>query len=58
MQSITITIDTKNPAFRPKWESETARILRTIATRIEMGTEPESERDYNGNRVATIKYAQ
>ena len=58
MQSIAITIDTGNAAFSPSWESETARILRTIATRIEMGSQPESERDYNGNRVATIEYAE
>lgn len=52
---IKITINTDNAAFDENPKEETARILRTIAYKIQNGSEPITPRDINGNKVGTFE---
>ena len=54
--TFTVRIGLENAAFEQDPASETARIIRALADRIEAGDfpaedEPMSLRDWNGNRV-------
>jgi hypothetical protein len=56
MPGIKIKIATDNAAFEEDPETEVARILRELASRLEAGDHPSSIRDLNGNKVGTIEY--
>lgn len=48
----TIKIETENAAFNEGLETETARILRTVAGKLESGLHSEGIcMDFNGNKV-------
>ena len=58
MKSITITINTENAAFEPAPEMEVSRILMELSVELGNGHLPESLRDYNGNKVGTVKVTE
>lgn len=56
MEQIIITINTANAAFDDGNAGvEVARILRELANSLELGMEPETLRDYNGNKVGKVE---
>ena len=58
MEQITITIRTGNAAFTDYPVSETARILRDLAERLERDDiPPEKLMDINGNHVGEVTVA-
>ena len=57
MKNITITINTENAAFEDgDGNIELVRILRDLASKVESGSNPETLRDINGNKVGTVIY--
>lgn len=57
MEKIQINIETVNSAFdEGNMNSEVARILRSMADRIEEGFEVGTLRDVNGNKTGTVEY--
>ena len=57
MEKITITMETVNDVFvQSVKEMEFARILRSIAEKIEHEYRPETILDFCGNKVGTIEY--
>lgn len=58
INDIKIVIATGNAAFEEAGkENEAARVLRELADRLESGEQPNSLRDYNGNKVCRIEYS-
>jgi|OpeIllAssembly_1097287.scaffolds.fasta_scaffold662297_3 hypothetical protein len=56
MKKLTITIRTENAAFDESPELEVARILRSLANRMEVdGVEDRNILDVNGNKVGEVK---
>lgn len=55
---INITVNTDNAAFDENPKAEVARILRSIADKVEAGSEPISVRDINGNKVGTFEVSE
>jgi len=54
-----LTVDVDNAAFEDALASETARILRDVARRLERGEDlPFTLRDANGNSVGTCNFAE
>ena len=53
----TLTIETDNAAFGDDYRAEIARLLRSIATRLENGTSANCGRlyDHNGNHVGDYR---
>lgn len=49
--SFTVTIQTENAAFQDNEATETARILRHIADRLDRGVTAGNAMDLNGNAV-------
>lgn len=49
-----IQINQDNAAFENEPATETARILRKLADRIESGDTPENLWDINGNKTGTV----
>ncbi|WCF11574.1 hypothetical protein NDS46_29960 (plasmid) [Paenibacillus thiaminolyticus] len=56
MEKITITIETCNSAFDDDVEYEVARILKSLARKLEGEQRPEILRDANGNKVGKVEY--
>lgn len=56
MEKVIISIETVNAAFDENEGNELARILKEIAEKLENGSQPESIRDINGNKVGKIEY--
>jgi len=56
MAAIRITIATDNEAFQPSPLPETARILKELAERFELGEEVLRFQDINGNTVGDVDY--
>jgi len=56
MEKLIITIETTNSAFEDGYEYEVARILRTLADKLEEGREPVYVMDVNGNSVCEVEY--
>ena len=57
MKNITISINTENSAFEDgDGNIELARILRDLASKVESGSNSETLRDINGNKVGTVIY--
>lgn len=54
MEKINIEINTGNAAFED--ERELPRVLRELAIKFELGSEPKILKDLNGNKVGTISY--
>lgn len=55
MKKVTIVIETTNAAFEDAPSNEVARILKELASRFGSGIVPETLRDFNGNKVGTVK---
>lgn len=53
-ETITIVVNTANAAFEDAPASEVARILRTIADRMESHGIPPCPRDANGNKCGSV----
>lgn len=51
--TFSIDIDTDDAAFSDDPEVESARILRDIATRVEVGYDGGTVHDLNGNSIGT-----
>ncbi len=56
----TLTLETSNEAFDDLdlRAFEVARILRTVAARVELGVTEGHARDINGNRVCTFSFEE
>lgn len=53
-KKFTLKIDTQNAAFDDDAELEVARLLRSIANRLEAGNYDGRIKDYNGNDVGSF----
>lgn len=53
---IIIKIHTDNAAFEYDANSEVARILRDLASKLEGGREPSKLMDFNGKSVGSVEY--
>lgn len=53
--SFVVSFDTDGSAFHPDPEPEIARILRAVATKVELGEQEGAVLDLNGNRIGRFE---